>query len=124
MVFHLGLHFLFIVLALVGIIILSIIGKFLSLWFQAFVSGTPIPLFNIIGMSLRKIPPRVIVNARINSYKAGLKDITVSDLETHYLAGGHVTEVVTALIAADKANISLDWRRATAIDLAGRDLRD
>lgn len=117
-------YFLFVILAIFVIILLSILGKFLSLWFQAFVSGTPIPLFNIIGMSLRKIPPKVIVNARINSYKAGLKDISVSDLETHYLAGGHVTEVVTALIAADKANISLDWRRATAIDLAGRDLRD
>lgn len=113
-----------IILGIIAVILISILGKFLSLWFQAFVSGTPISLFNIIGMSLRKIPPRVIVNARINSYKAGLKDITVSDLETHYLAGGHVPEVVTALIAADKANISLDWRRATAIDLAGRDLRD
>lgn len=117
-------YFLFVVLAIIVIILLSILGKFISLWFQAFVSGTPIPLFNIIGMSLRKIPPRIIVNARINSFKAGLKQITVSDLETHYLAGGHVTEVVTALIAADKANIPLDWRRATAIDLAGRDLRD
>lgn len=111
-------------IGLFAIIVLSITGKFISLWFQAFVSGTPIPLFNIIGMSLRKIPPRVIVNARINAFKAGLKDVTVSDLETHYLAGGHVTEVVQALIAADKANISLDWRRATAIDLAGRDLRE
>lgn len=123
---EIGMEFyvLFFILAVVSLIILSILGKFLSLWFQAFVSGTPIPLFNIIGMSLRKIPPRVIVNARITAYKAGLKDITVSDLETHYLAGGHVQEVVSAMIAADKANISLDWRRATAIDLAGRDLRD
>jgi uncharacterized protein YqfA (UPF0365 family) len=117
-------YFLFVILAIILIILLSILGKFISLWFQAFVSGTPISIFNIIGMSLRKIPPRVIVNARINSFKAGLKQITVSDLETHYLAGGHVTEVVAALIAADKANIPLDWRRATAIDLAGRDLRD
>lgn len=117
-------YFLFIILAIVVVILLAILGKFISLWFQAFVSGTPIPLFNIIGMSLRKIPPRVIVNSRINAYKAGLKDITVADLETHYLAGGHITEVVTAMIAADKANIPLDWRRATAIDLAGRDLRD
>src|SRR5665647_1629519 len=116
-------YFLFIVLAIIVIIVLSILGRFISLWFQAFVSGTPIPLFNIIGMSLRKIPPRVIVNARINLFKAGLKDITVSDLETHYLAGGHVTNVVEALIAADKANIPLDWRRATAIDLAGRDIK-
>lgn len=117
-------YFLFIILAIIIIIILSILGKFISLWFQAFVSGTPIPLFNLIGMSLRKIPPRIIVNARINSFKAGLKQISVADLETHYLAGGHVTEVVTAMIAAEKANIPLDWRRATAIDLAGRDLRD
>jgi uncharacterized protein YqfA (UPF0365 family) len=115
---------LFFIIAIISIIIVSILAKFIGLWFQAYVSGTPIPLFNIIGMSMRKIPPRVIVNARINSYKAGLKDISVSDLETHYLAGGHVAEVVTAMIAADKANIPLDWRRATAIDLAGRDLRE
>ncbi len=118
------IYILFFFLAVIGIILLSITGKFISLWFQAFVSGTPIPLFNIIGMSLRKIPPKVIVNARITAYKAGLKDVSVSDLETHYLAGGHVTDVVQALIAADKANIPLDWRRATAIDLAGRDLRE
>lgn len=122
--FNLEFSFLFIVLAIVLIIILSIIGKFISLWFQAFVSGTPIPLFNIIGMSLRKIPPHVIVNARINLFKAGLKTITVSDLETHYLAGGHVTDVAIAMIAADKANIPLDWRQATAIDLAGRNIRE
>ena len=111
-------------LGILALIMMAILGKFISLWFQAFVSGTPIGLFNIIGMSLRKIPPRIIVNARINSFKAGLKNISVSDLETHYLAGGHVTDVVQAMIAADKANIPLDWRRATAIDLAGRDLRD
>lgn len=118
------LYFVIFVVAIVVIIILSILGRFISLWFQAFVSGTPIPLFNIIGMSLRKIPPRVIVNARINLFKAGLKQISVADLETHYLAGGHVPIVVEALIAADKANIPLDWKRATAIDLAGRDIKD
>lgn len=117
------LYILFIFLGFVALILLSILGKFISLWFQAFVSGTPIGLFNIIGMSLRKIPPKLIVNARINAYKAGLKDISVADLETHYMAGGHVTEVVQAMIAADKANLELDWRRATAIDLAGRDLK-
>src|SRR5438477_5027158 len=105
-------YFIIFLIAIIAIIFLSIVGRFISLWFQAFVSGTPIPLFNLIGMSLRKIPPRIIVNARINSFKAGLKQITVSDLETHYLAGGHVTEVVTAMIAADKANIAIDWRRA------------
>lgn len=112
------------VVAIAALFLLSIVGKYISLWFQAFVSGTPISFFNIIGMSLRKIPPKIIVNARINSFKAGLKDISVSDLETHYLAGGHVTEVVLALIAAEKANIQLDWKKATAIDLAGRNLYD
>lgn len=63
-----------------------------------------------------------MVSARITSYKAGLKSITVSDLETHYLAGGNVFNIVRAMIAADKANIPLTWRQATAIDLAGRDL--
>lgn len=121
---EMGFYVLIVFTGFLGLIILAILGKFIGLWFQAFVSGTHIPILNIIGMSLRKIPPRVIVNARINAFKAGLKQITVSDLETHYLAGGHVTEVVQALIAADKANISLDWRRATAIDLAGRDLRE
>jgi uncharacterized protein YqfA (UPF0365 family) len=116
------IYLLLIVLGIIALILLTIIGKFISLWFQAFVSGTPISLFNIVGMSLRKIPPRVIVSARINSFKAGLKQISVSDLETHFMAGGNVIAVVQAMIAADKANIPLDWKRATAIDLAGRDL--
>jgi uncharacterized protein YqfA (UPF0365 family) len=116
------IYFLLLVLAIIVLVLLGIVGKYVSLWFQAFVSGTPIPLFNIIGMSLRKIPPRVIVNARISAYKAGLKDVTTSDLETHYMAGGNVINVVQAMIAADKANIPLNWRQATAIDLAGRDI--
>jgi uncharacterized protein YqfA (UPF0365 family) len=113
-----------ILLALLAVVVLSVMGRFLGLWFQAFVSGTPISLFNIVGMSLRKIPPRVIVNALINAHKAGLKEIKVDDLETHYLAGGRIIDVVAALIAAQKANIPLDWNRATAIDLAGRDVLD
>lgn len=113
-----------IVLAIIAVILVTILGRFISLWFQAFVSGTPIGLFNIVGMSLRKIPPRTIVNALINAHKAGLKLISVADLETHYLAGGRVLDVVAALIAAQKANITLDWQRATAIDLAGRDILD
>ena len=120
----LELYFFFIILAIVLIVLLSIMGKFISLWFQAFVSGTPISLLNIIGISLRKIPPRVIVTSRITAFKAGLKQVTVDDLETHYLAGGHIQDVVEAMIAADKANIPLDWKRATAIDLAGRDVKE
>jgi uncharacterized protein YqfA (UPF0365 family) len=113
---------LLIVVGIVGIVLFSMVMRYISLWFQAFVSGTPISLFNIIGISLRKIPVRIILSARIISYKAGLKQITVADLETHYLAGGNVMNVVRAMIAADKANFPLTWRQATAIDLAGRDL--
>jgi len=101
-----------------------IISRYVGLWFQAFVSGTPISLFNIIGMSMRKIPPRIIVNTRINLYKAGSKEVTVSDLETHYLAGGNLTRVIGAMIAAKKAGIELTWGQATAIDLAGRNILD
>lgn len=119
-----GIYTLFFILGIVAIVLFTIFARYIGLWFQAFVSGTPISLFNIIGMSLRKIPPRIIFNARITSYKAGLKNISVADLETHYLAGGNVINVVRAMIAADKANIPLDWRQSTAIDLAGRDLLD
>ena len=112
------------VVALIAVVVLSIIGRYISLWFQAFVSGAPISLLSIVGMSLRKIPPRVIVEAYINAHKAGLKEIRSADLETHYLAGGDIIAVVAALIAAKKANITLDWQRATAIDLAGRDILD
>ncbi len=112
------------VVAILAIVVISILARYISLWFQAFVSGTPIPLFNIVGMSLRKIPSRLIVNAYINAHKAGLKIVSAADLETHYLAGGNIGNVVRALIAADKANIPLTWRQATAIDLAGRDILD
>jgi uncharacterized protein YqfA (UPF0365 family) len=118
-----GVLLLFIALiALIAIMIFVMTLRYVSLWFQAFVSGAPISLFNIIGISLRKIPTRIIVNARITSFKAGLKQITVADLETHYLAGGNIINIVRAMIAADKANFPLTWRQATAIDLAGRDL--
>ncbi len=119
-----GLYTLMFILAIAAFIVLMMVGRYISLWFQAIVSGTPISLLNIIGMSLRKIPPRVIVNARITTFKAGLTQITVNDLETHYLAGGNILNVVRAMIAADKANIPMTWRQSTAIDLAGRDLLD
>lgn len=120
--FSSGFYIVLFLIVLVVLIVMSIVGRYVGLWFQAFVSGTPISFSNIIGMSLRKIPPRLIVMARINAFKAGLKNISVNDLETHYLAGGHVNEVVRAMIAAEKANIPLEWNQATAIDLAGRDI--
>lgn len=111
-------------LGIIAILLLSTLAKYISLWFQAFVSGTPISFLNIIGISLRKIPPRIIVSALITAHKAGLKTISVADLETHFLAGGHVIDVVEAMIAADKAAIPIDWKKATAIDLAGRNLKE
>ena len=114
-------------LAVVGVVlftILMLIFRYIELWFQALVSQTPISILNIIGMAMRKIPPRVIVNAMINVTKAGIKHVSTQDLETHYLAGGKILDVVRAMIAADKANIALNWRQATAIDLAGRDVLD
>ncbi|MFQ5584461.1 MAG: flotillin-like FloA family protein, partial [Calditrichia bacterium] len=94
-----------------------------GLWITALAARVRISLASLVGMRLRKIPPNLIVNALINAQKAGL-DITSSMLETHYMAGGNVTTVVNALIAADKAGIPLDFKRATAIDLAGRKVLD
>ena len=77
----------------------------------------------IVLMRIRKVPPSLIINAQINSVKAGL-NTGVNDLETHYMAGGNVNNVIKALISADKANIPLDFNLAAAIDLAGRDVFD
>jgi uncharacterized protein YqfA (UPF0365 family) len=91
----------------------------LSLWIQALISGAHVGLLNIVFMRFRKVPPKLIVEAKIMAVKAGL-NIPTDSLESHYLARGNVQRVVQALIAADKANIALDFKRAAAIDLAGR----
>jgi len=91
------------------------------LWVAAFASGAYVGLFTLVGMRLRRVPPSTIVTARISAVKAGL-EISVNDLEAHYLAGGNVVNVVNALISADKANIAMPFKRAAAIDLAGRDV--
>lgn len=119
-----GIYLLIFFIFIVGGGILLMLTRYIGLWFQTFVSGTPVSLFNIVGMSMRKIPARIIVGAYINTFKSGLKGISIADLETHFMAGGNVSNVVRAMIAADKANIPLTWRQATAIDLAGRDLLD
>ncbi len=92
-----------------------------ALWFQAQVSGARVGLLNIVFMRFRKVPPNLIVNAKIMGVKAGI-DIDTNGLEAHFLAGGNVMRVIQALIAADKANIPLTFNRATAIDLAGRNV--
>ena len=92
-----------------------------GLWFTALVSDVRISLLQLVLMRWRKVPPSVIVNSLITSTKAGLS-LKRDDLEAHYLAGGRVQKVVMALISAEKANIVLDFKTATAIDLAGRDV--
>jgi uncharacterized protein YqfA (UPF0365 family) len=86
-------------------------------------SGTKIGLLQLVGMSLRKVNPAVIVRGAISATQAGLP-VNVRDLEAHYLSGGNVLNVVNALIVADRANLGLDFRQASAIDLAGRDVLD
>lgn len=93
------------------------------LWFTAYVSGVKVSLFRLFLMRIRKVRPSSIINPMINSTKAGL-DVSVDNLETHFLAGGNVDTVVKSLISADKANIPLNFNMAAAIDLAGRDVFD
>ena len=92
-----------------------------ALWFQALISGVKISLVQLVLMRWRKVPPGTIVMAMVTGTKAGLK-LDANELEAHYLAKGHVPNVVNALISADKANIALDFKMAAAIDLAGRDV--
>jgi uncharacterized protein YqfA (UPF0365 family) len=93
-----------------------------GLWVTAYFSGVKLKLMrDLVGMRLRKVPPNQIVRPLITAYKAGIY-LDTPQLEAHYLAGGHVQMVVNSLISADKANIDLTFERATAIDLAGRDV--
>jgi len=111
------------------IVVASIIGLWIilyfipiGLWFTALLSGVRISLLQLILMRWRKVPPTVIVRSMIEAYKAGLASIQRDELEAHYLAGGHVEQVIHALVSASKANIDLSFKMATAIDLAGRDV--
>ena len=112
---------LFIILAVLGVIVLFYFVP-VRLWITAIFSGVRLKLFqDLVGMRLRQVPPAVIVRSLITAHKAGVA-IDTSQLEAHYLAGGHVQQVINALISADKADIDLTFERATAIDLAGRDV--
>jgi len=93
----------------------------INLWITAIFSGVRISILDLVLMRIRKVPPSIVVNALITATKAGLK-LNSNEIETHFLAGGHVNNVIRALISAEKANIPLDFRAATAIDLAGRDV--
>ena len=109
---------------LMAVVVMAIIVLYLvpiPLWIAAWSSGAYVGMMTLVGMRLRRVPPATIVNARISAVKAGLQ-ISIDDLEAHFLAGGNVVRVVNALISADKANIEMPFKRAAAIDLAGRDV--
>jgi uncharacterized protein YqfA (UPF0365 family) len=112
-----------VVVGLVGLFVLFVLSQVIQLYFQALLSGAPVRLLDLLMMRFRKVRPDVIVINRISAKKAGL-ELPTNMLEAHYLAGGNVSRVVRAMIAADKAKIDLGWERATAIDLAGRDILD
>ncbi len=113
----------------VGLIFLIVFWNFGSLWLQAKTSGADVSMYNLVGMYLRQVRPHVIVNAKIMATQAGLDTsrrtgVSTQRLEAHYLAEGNVMNVINAIIAAQRAGIDLDFDRAAAIDLAGRDVLD
>ncbi|MFN7735363.1 MAG: flotillin-like protein FloA [Pirellula sp.] len=121
-----GLLLLLGVFALVSLIVLWNFG---SLWLQALMSGADVSMASLIGMYFRQVRSAVIVNAKVMAAQAGLgidrrSGISTQRLEAHYLAEGNVMNVLNAIIAAHRAGIDLDFDRAAAIDLAGRDVLD
>jgi len=112
---------LLVILILAGVILFLLFVKFFRLWLQAKLSRADVKFSELIGMWLRKVDTRTIVLSKITAIQAGLT-VTTRNLESHYLAGGRVPNVVRALVAANRANIDLSLKIATAIDLAGRDI--
>jgi len=104
-------------------IIIVFIIRYFGLWLRAKLSDAHVSFIEILGMKLRKVDPFVIVNHKIMAVRAGLT-VRTEEMESHYLAGGRVPNVIRALIAANMANITLPFKTATAIDLAGRDILD
>ena len=115
------LYGILIILGVFVFIALLILASFFKLWLRAYSSQADIKMSELIGMWLRKVNSQTIVQSKITAIQAGLQ-LSTKDLESHYLAGGRVPNVVRALIAANRANIELSFEVATAIDLAGRDI--
>ncbi len=114
-----------IVVAVLFVLILVLLMlKYGNLWFRAYMSNAQVSLMSLVGMSLRQVNAQLIVDAKVMAMQAGIPGITTRRLEAHYLAGGNVLGVVRAIIAAHRADIDLDFDRAAAIDLAGRDVVD
>jgi uncharacterized protein YqfA (UPF0365 family) len=114
------------VLLVIGLILFAVFARYFRLWIQSVTTGAGIGIFDLLGMTFRKVNPTIIVRSKIMAVQAGLDEetgITSKALEAHYLAGGRVPLVIQAMIAAKKAKtIILDYKLATAIDLAGRDI--
>lgn len=115
------------VVMVIGVVGLAVFARFFGLWIQSFTTGAGIGMFDLLAMSFRKVNPKIIVRSKIMAVQAGLTEsstgITRQALEAHYLAGGNVPMVIRAIIAANKAKIiDLDYKLATAIDLAGRNV--
>ena len=108
--------------ALVVFLLMFIYYVPFMVWIVAKNAGVNVPLWQLFLMRLRKSPVPKIVNCLIIADKAGLKDVTYRGLENHFLAGGNIDNVVTALVTAKKANIDLTFQLATAFDLAGKDI--
>jgi uncharacterized protein YqfA (UPF0365 family) len=116
-------------LVIIGLIVTVVFYSFGSVWLQAVMSGADVSMLSLIGMYFRQVRAQTIVNAKIMAAQSGLNirgsnGITTQRLEAHYLAGGNVLNVLNALIAAHRAGIDLDFDKAAAIDLAGRDVLD
>src|SRR5437868_6383024 len=105
------------VLAVFGFVFAVILFGFFGVWLRARIASAPVGMGKMVGMRLRRVPVGLIVDSRITAVKAGI-EIPTDPLEAHFLAGGDVGQVILALIAADKAGMSLDFNRACAIDLA------
>jgi len=103
------------------LIIVAFVFQYVGLYLQAWVSGAKVGLIDLVMMRFRKVNAKSVVINRISAKKAGI-EVSTDQLEAHFLAGGRITNVVRAMIAADKARINLQWETATAIDLAGRDI--
>ena len=112
---------------IIGLILFFVFVRYFRLWIQAYLTGARITLWDLLGMTFRKVNPSIITRSKIMAVQAGLDEatsgITSTKLEAHYMAGGNVPQVIRAMIAAKKAKtISLAFKEATAIDLAGRDV--
>ena len=113
-----------VVAGMVALVLLMVVAQFFRLWLQAYMSNAEVGMLDLIGMRLRKVDATMVVHAKIQLVKAGIQDVSTTELESHFLAGGRVTNVSRAMIAASRAKLNLDWRQGCAIDLAGRDIVD